>query len=151
MGAHEIDLQALQIGVGDAGLGQLAESGVDAVDRLAGGEQVMDQVMALGDGGHRGRSNVEGDRPGEGAADVVQREVSDADDDRGAGRIGHDALRARLASARRKRSRAAFSAMWCPSLTMVRPATNTSRTAALPPEKTKLSITCSPRRPRSAG
>src|SRR5690242_19294151 len=120
MGAHEIDLQALQIGVGDAGLGQLAEAGVDAVDGLAGGEKGMDQGMALGDGGHRSGGNVEGDRPSQRAADVIEGEVIGPDDNGRASRIGHGSLWARLASARRKRSQAASSAMWRPSLTMFR-------------------------------
>ena len=92
MRADQIDLKSLQIGVGNARLGELAEAGVDAIDRLAGGEELIDQGMALGNGGDGCGSDVEGDRPGEGMADIVQGEIVGVDDDRGAFGFGHHSL-----------------------------------------------------------
>ena len=49
MRQHEVSLEKRQLGVGNAGLRQLAETGVDAIDRLAGGQSLLDLAARAGD------------------------------------------------------------------------------------------------------
>ena len=54
VGENEVGLQLRQAVGGDGGVGEQAEAGVDAVDRLAGGDDALDRGGAFGDALHRG-------------------------------------------------------------------------------------------------
>ena len=80
--AHQIDLQRVEIAIGDAGLGELAEAGIDAIDRLAAFHELQHRGMRCCDGPLGVSADAHPARPGECGAHVIERKVGVADQHR---------------------------------------------------------------------
>jgi hypothetical protein len=79
MRANDIDLQLRQVGFGDPLLGELAEAGIDAIDRRPFADQFADGRGAAGDRLPRLVTELGGDRPRQYGADILERERPVAD------------------------------------------------------------------------
>ena len=70
MRAHDVDLQLPRDRRGDARRGELAEAGIDAIDRLRPPGERRDRFAAERDGVERARRQFDRDRPSSASADI---------------------------------------------------------------------------------
>ena len=85
VGEHNAGLQRLELLIGNAGVGQQAEAGVDAVNYAVFGQRLVDTVNAAGDGRIAGRVQLDLHRVATDFAQIVQGQFAGGND-----QLNHD-------------------------------------------------------------